>query len=62
MDSENRAQGPSLSHFSQVQLVDIEQQHSEAWESILKNKTKLPSPHIHLYDKDSNLFWALKPF
>ncbi len=54
MDSENQMQGPNLSHFSQVQIVDIERQHSEAWESILKNKTKLPSPHICLYDKDGN--------
>ena len=43
-----------MSHFSQVQMVDIEGQHSEAWESILKNKIKLPSPHIRLYDKDGN--------
>ena len=54
MDSESQPQGPSLSHFSQVQLVDIERQHSKVWQSIVENKTKLPSPHIRLYDKDGN--------
>ena len=29
MDSENQTQGPNLSYFSQVQMVDIERQHSE---------------------------------
>ena len=53
-DRESQPQGPSLSHFSQVQLIDIEKQHSETWDSIITNKTKLPSPHIRLYDKDGN--------
>ena len=35
-------------------MVDIERQYSKAWELILNNKTKLPSPHIYLYDKDGN--------
>ena len=54
-DSESQTQGPSLSHFSQIQLVDIERQDSEAWEYTLSNQTQLPTPHIRLYDKDGNL-------
>ena len=47
-------QGPNLLHFSQAQLTDVDKQQSHAWDTIITNDVKLPSPYIRLYDKDGN--------
>ena len=54
MDAESHPQGPNLLHFSQAQLTDVDKQQSQAWDTIITNNVKLPSPYIRLYDKDGN--------
>ena len=54
LDAESHPRGPNMLHFSQAQLTDVDKQQSHAWDTITTNNVKLPSPYIHLYDKDGN--------
>ena len=49
-DQEYHAEGPPLLHFRNTQLQDVPAQAKARWETIIANKTELPTPQVRLYD------------
>lgn len=48
IQTDSHPQGPNMLHFSQAQLTDFDKQQSQAWDTIIMNSVKLPSPYIRL--------------